>query len=208
MAKRWSKAEVTHLTRHASSTGLGELAQKLHTDVASVRRKLDELGLAAQGEPEPAGEGLEEYAEALRLMHGRKWAQAVPLLEKVVAESDNRQLADRARQGLEACRRHSAPEAAVADPYLQAVYEKNRGNVAAAFELCRSLGKPEQDERYAYLLASLHCLAGSAEQALQLLATAIRLEPKNRVHAYHDPDFAGLRGREEFTSLIGGPANS
>lgn len=208
MAKRWSKAEVTHLKRHASSTGLQELAQKLHTDVASVRRKLDELGLAAQGEPEPAGEGLEEYAEALRLMHDRKWAQAVPLLEKVVAESDNRQLADRARQGLETCRRHTAPEAAAADPYLQAVYEKNRGNVEAAFELCRSLGKPEQDERYAYLLASLHSLAGSAEQALRHLATAIRLEPKNRVHAYHDPDFAELRGHAEFTSLIGGPADS
>lgn len=208
MAKRWSKAEVTHLKRHAASAGLEELAQKLHTDVASVRRKLEELGLTAQGEPETAAEGLEDYAEALRLMHDGKWKKAVPLLEKVVAETDNRQLADRARQSLETCRRHTAPEVEDADPYLQAVYEKNRGNVAAAFELCRSLDKPEKDERSAYLLASLHSLAGSPDEALEHLKTAIRLEPKNRVHAYHDPDFAELRGREEFASLIGGAADS
>ena len=208
MAKRWSKAEVTHLKRHAASDGLEDLARKLHTDVASVRRKLEELGLTAQGEPEMAGEGLEEYAEALRLMHGGKWAKAVPLLEKVAAETDNRQLADRARQGLETCRRHDAEEAEDADPYLRAVYEKNRGNVEAALEHCRSLGKPEKDERAAYLLASLLSLAGSPDEAIEHLETAIRLEPKNRVHAYHDPDFAELRGQEEFASLIGGPADS
>ncbi|HEX9733777.1 MAG TPA: hypothetical protein VGG06_17535 [Thermoanaerobaculia bacterium] len=199
---------MTHLRRHAASAGLDELARKLHTDAASVRRKLDELGLSAQGEPGTAGEELAAYAEALALMHRREWARAAPLLEKVAAETDNRQLADRARQGLETCRRHTAPPAADASPYLQAIYEKNRGNVEAAFELCRALGKPEDDERHAYLLASLHSLAGSPEKALQHLETAIRLEPKNRVHAYHDPDFAELRGRAEFASLIGGLAES
>lgn len=210
MAKRWSKAEVTHLERHAASASLEELAQKLRTDVPSVRRKLAELGLAAHGEPqrESGRGGLDEYAEALRLIHAKKWANAITLLEKVAAETDNRQLADRARQSLEFCRRQTAPDAEAVDPYLEAIYEKNRGNVEAALKLCQSQGKEKVDERFAYLLASLYSLSGAREKALDHLETAIRLEPKNRVHAYHDPDFGELRGQEEFASLIGGPPKS
>ena len=53
-----------------------------------------------------------------------------------------------------------------------------------------------------YLAASLKALDGDAEQALELLARAIELEPRNRVHAYHDPDFRELRDADGFSSLL------
>ena len=49
MQKRWSKAEIAHLERHASSASLEELAKKLHTDTTTVELKLEELGLKTGG---------------------------------------------------------------------------------------------------------------------------------------------------------------
>ncbi len=208
MRKRWSKAEVTHLERHAASSSLEELAQKFHTDTDTVRRKLEALGLTAGGQQKAGDDGiLERYGEALRLLHEKQWADAAGLFEQVIAASDEIQVADRARQYLATCRRHTDPETDGVDPYLEAVIEKNRGNVEGALELCMAQGKQDDDERYAYLLASLHSLAGSAEQALEHLETAIRLEPKNRIHAYHDPDFDELRGLEEFADLVANPGS-
>lgn len=207
MQKRWSKAEIAHLKRHAKSDSLDELADKLHTDVETVRRKLADLGLTTQGEPQDA-EALEHYSKSLELLFAKKYSQAAELLEKAVAAADDRQLADRARQSLEICRRHLAKETDDGDPYLKAVYEKNRGNLETALEICRSAGKEDEDERFAYLLASLLSLSGESDRALEHLETAIRLEPRNRVHAYHDPDFEELRGQDEFKSLVpGAPAS-
>ncbi len=209
MRKRWSKAEIAHLERHAASVSLEELAQKLNTDTESILRKLDDLGLTAGGQSKAAAAdaALESYGEALGLLHEKQWAKAAELFEQVAQEADDLQIADRARQNLATCRRHTESAGDGVDPYLAAVVEKNRGNVEAALGLCMAEGKQDADERYAYLLASLHSLAGSAEQALEHLETAIRLEPKNRIHAYHDPDFAELRGQEEFADLVAGPSS-
>ena len=208
MRKRWSKTEIAHLERNAARASLEELAQKLNTDTDTVLRQLEKLGLTAQGQPMAAADSaLESYTQALRAMHEKKWSEAAALFEQVIAETDDLQITDRARQSLATCRRYADPVDEGVDPYLEAVVEKNRGNVEAALELCLAQGKEGEDERYAYLLASLHSLTGSAEQALEHLETAIRLEPKNRIHAYHDPDFAELRGQEEFADLVAGPGS-
>lgn len=204
MQKRWSKAEIAHLERHASSASLDELAKKFRTDTKTVERKLEELGLAAIGS-ETATADLDGYAKGLDLLYAKKWKKAAEIFERLVSTTDNRQLADRARQSLGVCRRHLEPEGEGEDPYLTAVYEKNRGNLERALELCGAAGKGDEDERVAYLLASLHSLTGAPEKAIEYLETAIRLEPKNRVHAYHDPDFADLRGQEDFSQLVDAP---
>ncbi len=200
MEKRWSKTEITYLKRHAASGSVEELAQRLHTDPKTIRRKLTELGLTPTQSFQPEGEAaVEHYTEAVKLLQEKRYAEAAPLFETVIREVDRRQLIDRARQHLEICRRQLEELPADEDPYLKAVFEKNRGNLDAARELCAQL--PAEEERTAYLLASLQALSGAAEEALATLKTAIRLEPKNRVHAYHDPDFAELRGLQEFTNL-------
>jgi hypothetical protein len=58
------------------------------------------------------------------------------------------------------------------------------------------------DERYLYLNASLKALNGDAEDAIEMLRSAIASEPKNRIHAYHDPDFENLEKLEEFQELV------
>ncbi len=202
MQKRWSKAELNHLKRHASSQSAEELAQRFHTDTETVRRKLEELGLVGQPGGANAEETLEIYTRGLERLHESDWDEAAALFQEVAEESDNRQLADRARQNLAVCRNRTAEDTADVDPYLQAVYEKNRGNLDAALELCGQEGKAAKEERYAYLAASLKALQGEMEDALTHLETAIRLEPKNRIHAYHDPDFDDLRGDEGFAGLV------
>jgi len=202
MDKRWSKTEIAHLRRHAESQSLEELANRFHTDVETVRRKLEELDLTAEKGGDGPDPEVESYTRALELVDQKKWKKAAEALEKIVEGSDNPQLVDRARQFLSVCLLRLEEEPEEADPYLRAVFEKNRGNLDQALDLCRQQGAEEKEERYAYLVASIQALAGEEDEALEHLTNAIRLEPKNRIHAYHDPDFKALHGREEFVHLI------
>lgn len=203
MEKRWSKAEIAHLKRNAGKQSVEELAQRFHTDSETVLRKLEKLGLGAmQSSPEAAESALEEFSNALEMLYAQKYAQAAETLKKLAAQTDNIQLAERARQHLEICRAHGSQDTEDGDPYLRAVFEKNNGNLEQALELCQRQKGADGEERYAYLMASIQALSGAEDEALGLLEDAIRLEPKNRVHAFHDPDFESLHGREEFTQLV------
>lgn len=205
MEKRWSKAEVAHLKKHARSQSLDELARRLTTDKETVRRKLTELKLAPGADgPADSGDALERFGKAVGLVHDGEWGRAVAVLEELLAGSDSRQLSARVRQYLNVCYQNLEEAAAEGDPYLRAVFEKNRGNLETALALCQKQGNPEEEEHVAYLMASIRALAGQHGEALSYLAIAIRLEPKNRIHAYHDPDFKALRSREEFSRLLSG----
>lgn len=202
MQKRWSKTEIAHLERHASSASSEDLAQKFQTDVDTVQRKLDEL--RGTGSSNTSDKDLETYTEGQKLLYDKKWEQAAKLFERLLEQTDSRHFADRVRQSLAICQHHLFVPKEGVDPYLAVVYEKNSGNLETALELCLAQGQEQSDERYAYLLASIHSMAGDEDKALDVLKTAIRLDPKNRIHAYHDPDFADLRGEEDFTNLISG----
>ena len=49
MDKRWSKAEIAYLKKHAEKKSIEEFAQRFHVDSDTVRSKLDELGLGSAG---------------------------------------------------------------------------------------------------------------------------------------------------------------
>lgn len=202
MSKRWSKTELAHLRRHAGAKKLEELAQHLKTDVETVRTKLIELGLQAEIQPgAKADPALGLFEKAWQRLHAQEWQKASEGFTEVLENADTSQLKERARQYLALCQQKTQqPEEQ--DPYLRAVFEKNRGNLDEALQLCQEHGNADEDERYAYLLASIRALTGEADQALEHLATAIRLEPKNRVHAYHDPDFEDLQGQEKLSELL------
>ena len=161
---------------------------------------------------------IDAYAEGLSALQNKDWSKAAELLEKVIAESDRLDLKDRARQLLAACRekvgsegkeargkkgKETAAEAAEADPFLTAVYEKNRGNHEAALEISRQGGRDTKDERFAYLVAAIHAAENRTDEAVRALTKAIELNPKNRIHAYHDPDFAELRRNRDHRPLFG-----
>ena len=156
---------------------------------------------------------LDAFVKALDAFHKRDWAKAAELLERVLAESDRPDLSARARQYLTAVRQKleevgaakgkGKAKAEDGDPFLRAVFEKNRGDAAAALEICRQDGREQKDERFAYLAASIHAAEGRIEEAVQALSRAIELNPKNRVHAFHDPDFAELRKDRDLRQLFG-----
>ena len=202
MDKRWSKTEISHLKRNATQS-LEELAQRFHTDTDTVRRKLEELDLLPGGGSAGSQDAVvERYEEALRLLYEKKWAEAGKVFEAIIDTPDHPQVTDRARQFLEVCQQRSAGDGESADPYLEAVFAKNQGDLDSARELCQKHGSKDDDGRYTYLLASIEALGGEAEEALSLLENAIRLEPKHRVYAFHDPDFASIREHEGFHGLI------
>jgi len=213
MAKRWQKEELEYLKRNAAAKSLPELAKHLRLDAASVGTKLGELGLRAkfdapgkQPVPALADPQLVLYEHGVRAMYRARWAEAVRCFVQVSRTSDEPGLAERARQQAAACEQKQAEQRAghtdAADPFLQAVYEKNRGDYDAALQICVRGGRQTRDERFAYLAASIHALREDHEAALRLLDHSIELNPKNRVHAFHDPDFATLRERGEIADRL------
>lgn len=204
MSKNWKKQEITYLKRYASSRRTEELAERFKTDAETVTAKLAELGLSSKDsvakvrlEHDPM---IKVYEKALKALGQGKTAGAAKLFDQVATESDRPGLADRARRYLAVCRpqKVSGPD----DPFLEAVFERNRGRLDEALDLCVRGGRQGKDDRFAYLAASIHAIKGDHEKALSVLTTAIELNPKNRIHAYYDPDFESLRSEPEFEGLL------
>jgi tetratricopeptide (TPR) repeat protein len=154
---------------------------------------------------------LAALTQGLAALQAKDWAKAVQLFEQAVEQSDQPEVKDRAKQFLAASRLKAQsgakPSKGAAaeepDPYLLAVYEKNRGNLKEALEISRKGGRDQKDERFAYLAASIHAVEDRSEEAAQALSKAVELNPKNRIHAFHDPDFAELRKNRDLRPLFG-----
>ena len=207
MAKDWTDKEISYLKRYASTKTLEELSQRFDTDEQEVQSKLTELGASAKDSPRESRLGreplLETYEEALKTLHGGKADKAAKLFAKVAEECDQPELAERARQYLEICQAQGDDdEAKIEDDFLAAVYEKNRGNFDRVLEIVRKGGRTGKDDRFAYLEASVHALGDRLSDAAESLEKAIELDAKNRVYAFHDPDFAALRKSSEHADLF------
>lgn len=154
-----------------------------------------------------ADPALDAFTEGLAALHKKDWKKATELLEKAVDLADRSELRDRARQFLTAARQKAAEGGKAAgaevEPYLQAVYERNCGNLQAALEICQKGGRDQKDERFAYLAASIHAVENRLDEAVQVLSRAVELNPTNRIHAFHDPDFAELRKNGSHRHLFG-----
>jgi tetratricopeptide (TPR) repeat protein len=150
---------------------------------------------------------LDALTEGLQALQQKDWSKAAERFESALAQSDRADLSARARQFLASARQQMAEKPVAkdesGDPFLRAVVEKNRGDLAAALEICRKEGRDQKDERFAYLAASIHAAEGRFDEAVQALNRAIEMNPKNRVHAYHDPDFAEIRRDRDHRQLFG-----
>lgn len=199
MAKRWQKTELAYLERNAGTHSIEELAQRFNTDPTTVESKIRELGLGSAGPGSDPSIG--DYESGLKSMFGGNFKKAIASFEKVIAKTESRQVRALAQQHVRACHaRMEGDGPSTDDPYLSAVFEKNRGDFEAALAAIK--GKGKGDERFLFLAASIHALNGNEDEAVSLLEKAIDLEPKNRVRAFNDPDFADLRGTESFDALV------
>lgn len=204
MAKSWQKKEITYLKRYGANKSPAELAERFETDPGEVEAKLEELEIPVKGRA--GGQGgdpvLEVFSEGLEALHEGKWKKAAELFEQTVSESDQEDVSARARQYLGICRQRleGTEDESEDDPFLRAVVLKNRGDLKEALEVAQE-GADDED-RFAYLIASLHSLRKEGDKAEEALARAIELNPKNRIYAFHDPDFAYLRDHEEHAHLF------
>lgn len=205
--KQWKSSDVDYLKRYGVTKTPEELAQRFDVDIDTVRTKLRELGIEQKTRLVSAirlDPALEGYEKAVETVHKGKWKEAAKLFEKVLEETDQPELAERARQYLALChnRTDETPDDAADDPYLRAVFLKNRGQLDEALKLATTGGRNDSDERFAYLAASIHALQEDDEKARKALEKAIELDPAHRVHAYHDPDFAQIRQDEQLADLF------
>lgn len=203
MAKTWKKNEITYLKRYADKRGLDELARRFGTDQESVRAKLQELGLAKKesgGAGGPEDSLVPTYEKALRALHDEKWEKAAEVFAEVAKGADQLELAAKARGYLRLCERHLADDDGGFDePFDEAVFELNRGNLERVLELC---GEADEDERWVYLRAAVRSREGELADAAEALGRAIEMNSTNRVRAYHDPDFEALRESDEHAGLF------
>ncbi len=205
MARRWNQENLDELKARSAGTSVEDLAKQFKSTPVTIRKKLKELGV---GDDEPERGVYEDplvdsYGEAVKAMYSGKWQKAADLLRQVIDGVDMVEVAERARQMLNVCEHHLGSGAGDdIDPFLQAVYAKNRGDFDTAAELCQDK-KNQEDERFIYLSASLHALQARPEEAATELTKAIEMNPKNRVYAFHDPDFEALRQEQEYAGVFG-----
>lgn len=206
MAKRWKSEEITYLKRYAKIRLTSELAERFKADAEEVTEKLTELGLASKDsvveiriEHDPL---VKVYTRGSRALYGKKWREAKKLFEEVLAESDHPELRLGAQKYLEVVERHLSKPPAADDPFLLAVFERNRGNLDEALDICNRGGRTGKDDKFAYLASAIYTLQGNLEKAAGLLETAIAMDPKNRVHASYDSDFEALREADDFADLF------
>lgn len=208
MAKSsWSNQDLGYLKRYASTKTLEELVQRFEVDAADVRAQLAAHDLKTKdGEPRDRirieGDVLSAFEKGVEALYKGNWKTAVKQFGAVLEEGDPPELAARARQHLSVAERRLAEDGDDTGPYIQAVYEKNRGDLDAAMKIVKAQ-KKDDGGRYAYLAASLHALAEDEDQAVAALEKAVEADPKHRVAAYHDPDFTELRENKDHAHLFG-----
>lgn len=208
MAKRWKPQEVTYLKRYAKARLLSELAERFRTQPEEVEKKLKIMQLASKDGhgyiQRPRDPLLDVYEKALKAFHQGKWREAAKSFERLIEESDEKDLVGRARRNLRTCMEKlgRSGDKQDDDPFLRAVFERNRGNYEKVLAICSAGGRQSKDERFAYLAASIYSLTDDLEKAGTYLNLAIELNPKNRIHAFHDNDFEALRQDPEYRQLF------
>ncbi len=207
MAKRWKPAQITYLKRYAAKRRLAELAERFKTDSATVETKLTELGLAALDmvvAPNLAEDpNVKLFERAVRATYQKKWREAAKMLEQVRRETDLSSLAEQARRFLKVCEERLASKSKqTVDPFLEAVFLRNRGELDEALRICSGGGRASKDERFAYLAAAIHAVQGDHAKAGELLGKAIEADGRNRVVAARDEDFESLRSDPDYSSLF------
>lgn len=209
MAKRWQKEDLAYLKKHGALQGVAELAAHFGVEESEIVEKLAELGIvriveATRTYGDATSAAL--LAEGLEHLQRGDWKKAAERFEKVLVEDDG-VIAARARQFLAISKQREAAAGKSAvrgaeDSFLEAVMLRNRGDLDAALEVVRQNGNDKKEPRHAYLAAAILAVGGRFDEAAAALAQAIELDSKNRIHAFHDADFAELRRISEHRSLF------
>lgn len=171
-------------------------------ETAGVTRE----GAAVKAQRLDAAKQLDTFESAMRLFHARRLPEA-RLLFETAAAGPERDVAQRARLHIAMCDRrlvqHKVELRSAEDYYNYGIALINLRRLAEARQhLERALEmSPDTDHIY-YGLALAQALGGDLASAHASLKRAIELEPRNRIMARQDADFAPLASQPPFDTLL------
>lgn len=214
MKKRAGKGHLRKPSRTSAPKRTGRAAAKSRPrpsrPTVKVAAKPDRSGkkppvpnpppiLVPRPAPPLSGEALKQrqtYEEAIRLFHAQKFDRADALFQKVI-DGPNRTLAHHAQVHSQICRKRVQPRAVelktAEDHYNYAITMMNARRLKEAAEhLETALHMSPQVDYLHYALAATEALQGNPQAAYERLKRAIDLQPRNRILARGDADFAGI----------------
>jgi tetratricopeptide (TPR) repeat protein len=149
---------------------------------------------------------LHNFEAAMKLFHARKLKEAREQFV-IAAEGPERDVAQRAQLHIAMCDRRLqqfAPNLTTAeDFYNYGVALINTRDIAGArVHLEKALEMSPDVEHVHYALALAQALSGDTSGAYLNLKRAIELEPRNRLIARQDADFAPLANQPPFDALV------
>ena len=161
---------------------------------------------AAIPQPVSADRQLASFEAAMKLFHARKLQEALTHFQQA-AEGPERDVAHRARLHVAMCERRLQQTAlnlrTVEDYYNYGIALLNTRQIdQARTHLERALELSPDADHVFYALAVAQALSGDASGAHDYLKRAIELEPRNRIMARQDGDFASVGGQALFQSLL------
>jgi tetratricopeptide (TPR) repeat protein len=166
--------------------------------------------------PEPVGaiaapllngqKQLRSFEAAMKLFHTRNMKQARELFEEA-AQGPERDVAQRSRLHIAMCDRrleHAAVNLRSADDYYTygIALLNSRKIVEARTHLEQALSLAPEADHIHYAVAAAQALNGDLTGAHEHLKRAIEIEPRNRLHARQDADFAHLAHQPPFEALL------
>lgn len=167
----------------------------------------DPAGGAAAAEARAAAQTqLKTFEQAVKLFHSRKFTEARELFSKAAA-GPNREMAHNAELHVRMCdsrvRKPAVDFKTAEEHYNYAVAMINARNLDDAQHHLQAALKlePAADHVY-YALALSKGLAGDIDGAHENLKRAIELEPRNRIHARQDADFASISNLPQIHQLL------
>ena len=142
----------------------------------------------------------------MKLFHARKLQEARDLFE-AAASGPERDIAQRAKLHVSMCDRRlqqaSVNLQSAEDYYNYGVALLNTRNVPEARRhLERAVELSPNADHVLYALGLARALSGDVNAAYESLKRAIELEPRNRIIARQDADFAPLANQPPFDTLI------
>lgn len=161
---------------------------------------------AAASAPSGAQAQLTNFEAAIKLFHARNLREARTLFEKAAAGPE-RDVANRAKLHISMCDRRleqNKPNLGTAEDYYNyGVALLNTRNVPdARTHLEQALKMAPGSDHIHYALALAQALDGDMANAHENLRRAIELEPRNRIMARQDTDFAPLANQPPFDALL------
>ena len=149
---------------------------------------------------------MDSFEQGMRLLHARQFQQAKGFFQKAAGGPD-RAVTHRAGMHARICEQRLATAGPVLNTpeehYDYAITLINSRDLATAEEHLRAaLGADCAADHVLYALAACQSLGGDLQAAYENLKRAIDLQPRNRLAARQDPDFAAMAAHPAFPRLL------